>query len=331
MSPSTDAPSWLHVLPVGFPSANLIVTDEGDRVLFDSGYGSDRGRIEAALAGAGVPASTLELVVNTHWHSDHVGGNAWLQTEHAVPVAAASADAKSVNSCRLDACLAEWLDQPVEQYRVDRVLLPGDLVTAGPVEWQVLATPGHTPNHLSFYQPEEKILVLGDAVHVDDVGWINLALDGPTAIDAALGTVDNLSQLPIRVALPGHGPVITEPAHAFAMAHATYQKMQADPQRAGWHACKRIFAFALMIHDGLPIDDIDTYLTSRQWLIDHASTVFHTTPAVLSAELLAEMRRAGATEERDGQLYCRTPHHRPATGWRRQSGYPGDWLGAGDP
>jgi hydroxyacylglutathione hydrolase len=53
-------------------------------VLFDSGYGSDTDRALTALAGAGVPAGTLDLVVNTHWHSDHVWGNRRLQTEHGV-------------------------------------------------------------------------------------------------------------------------------------------------------------------------------------------------------------------------------------------------------
>ena len=44
-----DAPAWLRFLPLGFPSANLLVTTEGERVLFDSGYGSDAQRLLGAL------------------------------------------------------------------------------------------------------------------------------------------------------------------------------------------------------------------------------------------------------------------------------------------
>ncbi len=322
-----EPPEWLHFLTADYPSANLIVTEEGERVLFDAGYGSDTSRTIEALAGIGVAAASLDLIVNTHWHSDHVGGNARLQSEYAIPIAAALADAAAVNSCQHDACLAEWLDQPVEQYRVDLALEPKDRLTAGPAEWQVLATPGHTPNHLSFYQPEEELLVLGDAVHAEDVGWINLALDGPEAIGAALRTVEELSQLPVRLALPGHGPAITNPAKTFAAARSRYERMRADPQRAGWHACKRIFAFALMIHDGIPLGEVTGYLTTRPWLADHAAIVFGTDAESLTADLLAEMRRTGAIEERDGRLFCRTPHHRPPAGWRRHPGYPRDWHG----
>jgi len=325
MNPTGEPPAWLHFLPVGFPSANLVVADGAQRVLFDTGYGSDADRTIAALAAVGVPASGLHLVVNTHWHSDHVGGNARLQSEYGIPIAAARADAEAVNSCRHDACLAEWLDQPVERYRVDHVLHPGDRLAAGPVEWQVLATPGHTPSHLSFYQPDERLLVLGDAAHADDVGWINLALDGPGAIDTALQTIEELGRLPLRLALSGHGPAITDPPRTFAAAHTRLERMRADPQRAGWHACKRIFAFALMIHDGIPLDEATAYLTSRPWLVDHAATVFETTVEALCADLLAEMRRAGATEEREGRLVSRAPHHRPPAGWRRGPGHPRGW------
>jgi hypothetical protein len=39
MNSAGELPAWLHFLPVGYPSANLIVTDDGERVLFDAGYG----------------------------------------------------------------------------------------------------------------------------------------------------------------------------------------------------------------------------------------------------------------------------------------------------
>ncbi len=174
----------------------------------------------------------------------------------------------------------------------------------------------HT-HHLSFYEPQERLLVLGDAIHADDVGWLNLALDGPAAIDVALDTVAKLSRLAVRTALPGHGGPILDPPAVFAAAHTRYERMRADPQRAGWHACKRIFAFALMIRDGIPLDDVDTYLTRQPWLVDHASKVFDTDAETLAADLLAQMRRTRAVEERGGRLHVRTPTTRPrGTGWR---------------
>jgi glyoxylase-like metal-dependent hydrolase (beta-lactamase superfamily II) len=318
-------PAWLRFLRPGFPSANLVLATEGARALVDSGYGSDVERVLAGMAGAGVAPGELELVVNTHSHSDHVGGNARLQGVHGVPVAASAADAAEVNARRPEACLAEWLDQPVEPYRVDRALEAGDGVAIGPVDWEVLATPGHMPSHLSLWQPELGVLVLGDALHADDVGWLNLPLDGTAAIERSLATVAELARLPVRVALSGHGPPVLDPPAAFAAARSRYERMLADPPKAAWHAMKRILAFALMIHDGIPARETITYVLGRPWLRDHAAFL-GVTPEALAEELLAELRRAEAVEiDAEGRLRSRAPHHRPPPGGRTAPGHPRDW------
>jgi glyoxylase-like metal-dependent hydrolase (beta-lactamase superfamily II) len=319
-------PRWCRFLPQDYPSANVVLLTGSRPALVDSGYGSDADALCAQLAAAGTPPAALTLVVNTHWHSDHVGGNHRLQREHRVPVAAARADAEAVNARAAHACLADWLDQAIEPYRVDRALDPGDRLEAGEAEWQVLATPGHTPSHLSLFQPDEGILIVGDALHDDDVGWVNLALDGQPAFDDALRTVDALAALPVRFAFSGHGPAITDPAAAFARARGRYERMRADPARTAWHAMKRIFAYALMIYDGIPPDEVEAYLLRCGWLVDHAEHVLHANPASLARDLLAEMRRIGAVAERDGRLLPTTAYRRPAPGWRREPGFPAEWV-----
>jgi glyoxylase-like metal-dependent hydrolase (beta-lactamase superfamily II) len=318
-------PGWVRFVPRPYPSSNLVLLTGATPVMLDSGYGSDAAALGELIGAAGLAVSELALLLNSHWHSDHSGGNAWVQA-HGVPVAAARVDGEAVNRRDPSACEAEWLDQPVEQYRVDVLLDGGDRLRAGEADWQVLATPGHTPHHLSFYQPDEQVLLLGDALHADDVGWINLVLDGPGAIGVALQSVERLAALPARCCLSGHGPHITDSPAAFAQARSRYERMLADPSRAAWHGMKRIFAYALMINDGMPLDSLGGYLTSRAWLIDFATRVLNVTPEVLAEDLLAEMRRARAVVERDGMLYPATPYTAPAPGWRSRPGAPRDWA-----
>ena len=312
-------PPWLRVLALGYPSANAVVAVRGARVLVDSGFGSDATRLVRALAGAGVPPEALELVVNTHAHSDHVGGNAHLQAVTGVPVAAHARDAEVVNAGGDGACRARWLDQPVARYRVDRPLHPGDVVAIGPAEWRVVAAPGHTPTHLVLHQPEERLLLLGDALHAGDVGWVDLALDGPPALDAALQTVEALDALGARWAVSGHGPPIADPPAAFADAHRRYARMRSEPERAAWHACTRILAFALMIHD-VPWDRLQAYVASRPWLRAHAAHVLALAPEDLARDLVAHLHRSGAVGREGGRAVSRTPHVHPAPAWREASG-----------
>ena len=317
-------PGWLRVIAPGYPSAACVVTTTAPRVLFDTGFGSDLDRTTGLLEAAGAPAGTLDLIANTHWHSDHVGGNAGLQARHGVPVAAAAADAAAVNDRDPDACRAAWLDQPVEPYRVDVPLRAGDRLRAGPAEWEVVPTPGHTPVHIGFLCRAHGVLIAGDAVHAGDVGWLDIAADGVAAIDRALATVAALERLPVRVMISGHGPPIADPAAALAAARRRYAGMRADPSRAVGHACRRILAFALMIHGPMTPAGVDEYLRGRPWLAGAAGALGRP-PEALAADLVAGMRASGALRERDGLLECATPARTPPAGWPCGPGMPRDW------
>ena len=126
----------------------------------------------------------LPLVVNTHWHADHVGGNAILQARGA-GITGSVADADAVARRDPRCCQAEYLDQPVTPYTVDEQLHDSQILSLGDAEWQVICTPGHTPGHLCLWRPDERLLIAGDALS-NDVGWVNTALDGPDAAATAL-------------------------------------------------------------------------------------------------------------------------------------------------
>ena len=59
-----------------FPDANLLLVHGRQPALIDSGF---VGHAEQTAAWVRAHTEDLALVVNTHWHSDHVGGNALLQ------------------------------------------------------------------------------------------------------------------------------------------------------------------------------------------------------------------------------------------------------------
>ena len=96
-------------------------------------------------------------------------------------MAASTSDAEALQRRDPGCCLVEYLDQPVAPYAVDQAISHGHTLQLGDRDWQVIATPGHTPGHLALWQPEERLLVVGDALSTYDVGWVNLALDGPEA------------------------------------------------------------------------------------------------------------------------------------------------------
>ena len=110
-------------------------------------------------------------------------------------IAASAADADAVARRDPRCCQAEYLDQPVAPYTVDEQLHDAQIVPLGDAEWQAICAPGHTPGHLCLWQPDERLLIVGDALSDYDVGWVNIALDGPDAAAIALASLHRLLDL----------------------------------------------------------------------------------------------------------------------------------------
>jgi glyoxylase-like metal-dependent hydrolase (beta-lactamase superfamily II) len=296
-APREQLPKWAHWQQRPFPDCNLLLLSGQFPALVDSGF---VGHADETAARVSAQTSKLALVVNTHWHSDHVGGNALLQSQGA-RIAASAPDAHAVARRDPGCCVAEYLDQPVAPYTVDEPLDDVQTLRLGDADWQVVSTPGHTPGHLALWEPEAKLLAVGDALSDYDVGWVNLALDGPAAATTALQSLQRLAALSPRVVLPAHGPLPADPSATFAAAMRRAQRLVDDPQGAVWYGARRIFAFALMIRDGLTTGEVEPYLHARAWVIDAARLLGLSTEA-LAAELIQSMIKSGAVVVRGQRL-----------------------------
>src|SRR5712692_653609 len=100
---------WLYFWQRPFPSANSILIIDEKPVLIDSGFGSDAQATIQWLNGASVAPERLWMLINTHYHTDHVGGNYLLQARYQVPIAAHRWEGQVVNNHDPEACGALFL------------------------------------------------------------------------------------------------------------------------------------------------------------------------------------------------------------------------------
>jgi hydroxyacylglutathione hydrolase len=105
----------------------------------------------------------LDALLNTHWHPDHVGGNA--------AIFAAVPDARHF----IPAAEADLIDTS-HTTRVT-LLRSGDVVSVGASILRVIETPGHTIGHLSLIS--EDALLCGDTLFSAGVGHCKLGGDAP--------------------------------------------------------------------------------------------------------------------------------------------------------
>ncbi|WP_119070694.1 MBL fold metallo-hydrolase [Rubrobacter indicoceani] len=297
-------------------------------VLLDSGFGADAAETEHLLREVGVEPKDITLIANSHYHCDHAGGNGPLQAAYGTPVAAHRWEAAMVNRRDREACSALWLDQPIEPYTVSRPLSDGDRIDAGGTRLEVLETPGHTLGHLSFYAPEERVLIGGDLVHADDVAWIGPFREGVAATERAIESIRRLMSLKVEWACSGHGPPTTEFQQAAARALTRYENWLESPEKPAWHACKRILAYALMLENGMDRGRLEGYLLAAPWFGDYARHVFGLEPDDFTAPLVSEMIRSGAAAWSAGKLLPAAPFNPPRPGWPERPSKPTDWPSA---
>ena len=198
--------------------------------------------MEAALAG-----KKLDVLVNTHLHSDHCGGNAALQNSYPdLMTLIPPGMAEHVRSWDPQALTYSPTGQSCPQFGFDRLLVPGTEVVLGDLTWQVHAAPGHDPHSVVLFEPASRVLVSADALWESGFGVVFPELEGSDAFDDVAKTIDLIESLSPQMVIPGHGPAFSGIANAIAAARKRLDGFVANPDKHTKYAAKVLLKFKLL-------------------------------------------------------------------------------------
>jgi glyoxylase-like metal-dependent hydrolase (beta-lactamase superfamily II) len=302
---SVALPPQLHVFVRDWLSGNNIVLRSADgHVVVDSGYGKHVPLTMALVASRqGLDGGELARLVNTHCHSDHMGGNAALKRAYGCAIAVPAAEAPHIAAWDARALLLDYAGQNAERFTVDEVLHPGTIHTWGDLDWQVLAAPGHDMAAVVFHNEEHGILISGDALWEDGFGFVMPAEMDPDALPATRATLDVIAGLDVRVVIPGHGEPFAAVGAALERAYGRLAALEKDSMRSARHAVKVILTFSLLDRERMPLAELPAFLDRVPLFGDfNRRYLRHPTTAALAEWLVAELTRAGAAEVVDGVL-----------------------------
>jgi len=251
----------------GWLSANnTLIRGEGPTALVDSGYVSHASQTLALVSNA-LGDRRLDLLLNTHLHSDHCGGNAALQERYPpLTTLIPPGQADSVANWDPVALTYEPTGQQCSPFRHQGVLLPGQELQLGSWNWQIHGAKGHDPHSIILFQPDHRILISADALWQNGFGVVFPELEGQAAFEEVGETLNLIESLNPQTVIPGHGSVFQDVMPAIKRARSRLDQFTQAPEKHHRHAIKVLIKFRLLEWRTIARNDLLTWARNTPYL-----------------------------------------------------------------
>lgn len=167
-------------LPV-MQSVNVFLVEGEKPILIDSGYEKSVDQLSAEIGKLGFKLDGISMIVNTHEHMNHFGGNALIKERSNAEIAAHEIAVPLIedmkNQFPSEDELKEMPDiiieyakarsaiyEKVKTAKIDIKLRDGDVINMDEYWLEVLHTPGHTHGHICLYERRSRTLFAGDLI-----------------------------------------------------------------------------------------------------------------------------------------------------------------------
>ena len=238
---------------------SYLIVGTKQALLFDTGMGI--GNIKAVVARL---TSRPIVVLNSHTHNDHVGGNWQFQYIFGMDTAFTRANAKGSREdaqaelAKDNLCgeLPKGFDRAkyaTKPWKISLFVHDGFKINLGHRDVEIIATPGHTPDAISLLDRENGLLFTGDTYYPGEI-WLYRP---ETNFAAYLASMKKLSTLApeIKVVLGAHNVPIAKPAVLLATDAAIHSILdgKVQPKSAeGDQAIYQVGEISFRLHNPLP-------------------------------------------------------------------------------
>ena len=237
-------------------SNNILIRGRHHCALIDSGYASHATQTLGLLTAA-LQDQALDLLLNTHLHSDHCGGNALLQAHYPqLQTLIPPGHARYVKPWDPVALSYQPTGQICPPFGYTATLQPGTEIALGEQLWQIHVAPGHDPHSVILFEPQSGLLISADALWENGFGVVFPELDGADAFNEVAQTLDVIEALAPRIVIPGHGAAFSDVTGALARARRRLDSFVQAPQKHIRYAAKVLLKFKLLEARRMPLEGL---------------------------------------------------------------------------
>jgi glyoxylase-like metal-dependent hydrolase (beta-lactamase superfamily II) len=278
-------------------SNNVLVKGAESTALVDSGYCTHSGQTVALVKDA-LQTRSLDMLLNTHLHSDHCGGNTalqaafprlttWIPPGHATAVA--SWDPVTLTH--------EPTGQTCPPFKFQDLLVPGETIHLGDFGWEVHAAKGHDPHSVILFEPTSRTLISADALWENGFGVVFPELEGLDAFEEVADTLSLIEALNPNTVIPGHGAVFENVEGALRRARSRLNQFVQSPEKHQRYALKVLIKFKLLEWQSVSFEDLLAWYVSTPYIGSIEKRTVPSSPGDLRRtlnSLLAELATSNA-------------------------------------
>ncbi|MGI5906484.1 MAG: MBL fold metallo-hydrolase [Candidatus Pararuminococcus gallinarum] len=185
------------VIPVGYLQENCYIAYDEDKVAVVIDPGDEGQKLVEAIRNRGLD---IRYILLTHGHFDHTGAVMEIKNEFGAKLCVSGEDAEMLTDPQLSLAMRQrWKPEDIS---IDWLLSDGDVIEAGKMRFEVIATPGHSKGSVTYRC--ENVLFTGDTLFQGDCGRTDLYGGSYEQIKASLRRLADLEG--DYQVLPGHGP-----------------------------------------------------------------------------------------------------------------------------
>lgn len=300
---TTEILEDLFFIERGYLNGNHFVFRSDAPVLIDTGYISDFGETERLIEGVGVKISDVSLIVNTHTHCDHIGGNRQIQQRSGCEIALQKVGKHFIDTRDDWSTWWRYYNQEAEFFECTQSLEDGGKLEIGPHEFQVLHTPGHAADGIVLYHSKEKILISSDTLWENDMAVMTLRVEGSAALFHMQESLKRLETLDVNRVYPGHGKPFSDIKKALTKSREKLEKYFHNRKLIGNDLLKRIIIYTLMMKNSVVEKEFFPYLMSTNWYKETVDLYFHCEYEMKYNQIMSAFLDRGVVKRENGDLF----------------------------
>ena len=292
----------LYFIERGYLNANHFVFVSDKPVLVDTAYVADVDQTLQMIADLGVNVADTRLIISTHCHCDHIGGNMLIQDKSGCDIAVHKIGKYFIDTRDDWSTWWRYYHQQAEFFNCTQELNDGDDILIGPHEFKIIHTPGHASDGIVLYNKKNRILISSDTLWENDVAVMTIRVEGSTALFRMMESYDKIESLDVKVVYPGHGEPFTDFRAALSKSRRKIRNLIKNRELVGSDILKKITVYTLLMHKAIAEEEFFARLMDTIWFRETVDLYFSSEYELKYNDVIENFMERGIVRRQKGDL-----------------------------